>query len=77
MDELKVLASKLEGMKQELLRLMEVQLDNDLGWGPDPFVCRWCHCWLRYSDDSRSKPREEHNKDCFAVKYLGRPGKLT
>lgn len=60
-----------DGMKKELLKLMIVSLDSD--WGPNPDVCRWCHCWLRYGDGSPGAPKEEHKKGCFAVKYLGRP----
>lgn len=62
---------QIDGMKAELLKLMIVSLDSD--WGPNPDVCRWCHCWLRYGDDSPGKPKEEHKKGCFAVVHLGRP----
>lgn len=49
---------------------------NDSGWGPNPFVCRWCSCWL-YSKDPSDKVVEvhagAHKKGCLAVKYLGAP----
>jgi len=60
-----------EAMKNELLRLMHVESNND--WGPSPIVCRWCGCWLRYGDRSAGRPVEEHETGCFAVAHLGRP----
>lgn len=58
-------------MKKELLNLM--LMESRGSWGPTPLVCRWCECWLRYTDKSTGKPYENHAKDCFAVKMLGRP----
>lgn len=65
--------SHSDEMKKELLRLMPVRSDSD--WGPNPIICRWCGCWLEYGDSSEGKPEEKHHKDCFAVKFLGRPSK--
>lgn len=64
---------KSDELAEELIRLMPVQSDN--GWGPNPIVCRWCECWLEYTDSSRGKPEERHAQDCFAVKFLNRPMK--
>lgn len=60
-------------MKHELLRLMRVYSDND--WSPQTIICRWCDCWLEYTDDSKSKPEENHKVSCFAARVLGRPTK--
>jgi hypothetical protein len=58
-------------LKKELLDLMETTFESD--WGPNPVVCRWCKCWLRYNDLSKGTPVEAHNKNCFAARCLGRP----
>lgn len=60
-------------MRAELLRLMPVQHDSD--WGPNPIVCRWCGCWLKYGDNSSGKPVEDHAEDCFAARFLKRPAR--
>lgn len=60
-------------LKDELLSLMEVQGNGD--WGPNPFRCRWCGCWLAYGDSSEGRPEERHQQDCFAVEHLGRPAR--
>lgn len=57
--------------RAELLRIMPVKTES--GWGPDPIVCRWCGCWLEYTDNSEGKPDEHHKPDCFAAIHLGRP----
>ena len=62
----------IEAMRSELLDLMPVATDSD--WGPQPIVCRWCGCWLRYGDKSEGKPIENHARDCFAHLHLDRPG---
>ena len=56
---------------EELTRLMYIESKGD--WGPQPIICRWCRCWLEYSDDSNGRPKELHKTDCFAAKFLGRP----
>lgn len=58
-------------LRGELLRTMKARVDS--GWGPNPIVCKWCHCWLEWGDGSPGAPKEEHKKDCFAVRHLGRP----
>ena len=63
--------ARADAMETELLSLMEVWPDTS--WGPDPYVCRWCGCWLRYSDSSEGRPKEAHDAECFAAKHLGRP----
>jgi hypothetical protein len=63
--------SKEVTMREELLRMMPVNSDHE--WGPQPIVCRWCGCWLEYTDASPGRPDERHKEDCFAALYLGRP----
>ncbi len=62
--------NKTEAMKKELILLMEISQNSDLG--PNPTICRWCSCWLSYGD-TKEKHKEEHEKYCFAVLYLDRP----
>ena len=65
----------VEAMRAELLSLMPEQSESE--WTTQPVVCRWCGCWLEYGDVkpfSDERPEELHKSDCFAVKYLGRPG---
>jgi len=60
-----------EALRAELLRLMLVNSDNS--WGSNLGVCRWCQCWLEYTDQSKGKPVEMHEPTCFAAVHLGRP----
>lgn len=61
----------IEEMRAELVRIMPVDRHSD--WGPSLVVCRWCSCWLAYSDNSEGKPEEAHDATCFAVRLLKRP----
>jgi hypothetical protein len=61
----------VHALREELLKGMRARLDSD--WGPNPIVCKWCHCWLAYGDGSPETLKEEHKKGCFAVVHLGRP----
>ena len=62
-------------LRQELLAQMPMPVPSRGDWGPQPIVCRWCGCWLDYSDSSEGRPEELHAPDCFAVKHLGRPAR--
>lgn len=64
-------SQKENRLVNELVKLMYVQDEGE--WGPNPVRCRWCGCWLSYSDGSTEKPIEKHESSCFAAVYLNRP----
>lgn len=65
-------AQKEDELKEELLRLMLVEVETE--WGPGYKVCNWCRCSLGRGG-AGTQYAEEHSPRCFAVVYLGRPAR--